>query len=320
LASCDPNAPLSLQFPGGLHARGSNAGAQPQRPWNGTPNVLGPERSTNITVGFDFVPTYLPGLNLGATYWKATVNDFIFNPGTRVGGPLTNPATYSLYSFPDEPEFAQALQDSIELPFADFNPALIGNITYMLDAADRNVGTFKVEGIDFHGGYDLDMANWGVWRAGISGSYYINHVSESGFDAPISLFDNNGVPNKARPRWRSYLGWLNDSYSATLFANFMSHYFHMEGSPPAATLAACGCDYSNYMPNYLTWDLALGYNTLEMFTNPYLHNLNLQFVVNNLFDNHAPFAYYLSRTGAYDSLQPFDPVGRRFSLTLTKTW
>jgi iron complex outermembrane recepter protein len=327
LASCSATAPLALQFPGGIAVNGGSAGAAPLRPWDGVPINSGPEKAVNTSFGFEFTPSYVPGLNIGATYWKVKVNDFMFSGSGTLAENLQNPNITFLYIFPTDPNFAAGAQGLITSPKSDIDPALVTNVKYLVDSATRNVGSFVVSGVDFRADYNLDLANWGVWRTGITGTYFIKAVTDAGFgDTTVDLFydlSRGGVPNKPKLRWRSYLGWADESFNATVFVNYLSHYFHTQTSiPSAAVLAACTTcgPYSNYMPNFLTGDLAFGYNTLDAPTNEYLRNINVQVVINNVLDHHAPMLRQIDRFGTIDTINGHDAIGRRFTLIFTKTW
>lgn len=326
LASCSATAPLDMQFPGGISVIGGSAGAAPLRPWDGVPINAGPETAMNTSYGFEFTPPYVPGLTLGSTYWKVNVTNFMFS-GSSVGVEnLQVPQITFLYIFPTDPNFAAGAQGLITSPKSNINPALVTNVKFLVDSATRNVGSFLVEGVDFHGDYNIDMAEWGVWRAGITGTYFMKQVTDAGFGGnAVDLFYDTslgGVPKKPPLRWRSYVGWTDGTFSATVFVNYLSHYFHTQTSiPSAAVLAACGCtNYNNYMPNYMTGDLAVGYNSGDMPANEYLKNIDVALVINNVLDHHAPFIRQVDRFGTIDTINGHDAIGRRFSLTVTKSW
>jgi hypothetical protein len=77
--------------------------------------------------------------------------------------------------------------------------------------------------------------------------------------------------------------------------------------------------YTNLVPPHYTFDLSIGYNTMDLPANEYLRNIGVQLVVQNIMDKHPPFAYLLGiRPGAWENLT--SGAGRWVSVILTKTW
>ena len=72
-----------------------------------------------------------------------------------------------------------------------------------------------------------------------------------------------------------------------------------------------------FTPATVLVDLSVGYNTGDMFTNSYLHNINITFTVTNLLDKDPPvtgtFSGFLGYAGQVNT-QLFDVLGRRFTL------
>ncbi len=79
------------------------------------------------------------------------------------------------------------------------------------------------------------------------------------------------------------------------------------------------------MPSFYWFDLSLGYDTADAPANDYLKNVQVQFIVQNVFDRHPAFSF---RTGLRTSAWDIGPMGngdvsgagRLMSLILTKTW
>ena len=167
-----------------------------------------------------------------------------------------------------------------------------------------------------------------------------------------------GVESLPRFRYRARLGWASGPWSITGFMDYNSHFYHTQNPPPnvggyAINYDAAGnaistpsnnfcasngsldpvtgqngtypCNitgYSNIMPSYYTFDLSFGYNTLETPVNPYLRNIGIQLVIQNIMDKHPPFEYRPSTSGgpplAFDPLK--SDQGRTISLIVTKQW
>lgn len=115
-------------------------------------------------------------------------------------------------------------------------------------------------------------------------------------------------------------------------------FFHVQPSPPNVNFAClteggsvgggtypCAImGYTNIVPSYYTFDLSVGYNTLDSPANEYLRNISVQLVVQNITDKHAPYQYRLTGAGgggqpcACDILKSL--YGRIISLRLQKTF
>ena len=78
--------------------------------------------------------------------------------------------------------------------------------------------------------------------------------------------------------------------------------------------------YSNIEPSFYTFDLSVGYNTMDTPANEYLRNIAVRVVIQNITDRRSPFEYRISTGGgnpvAMDLLK--NNQGRTISLILTK--
>jgi iron complex outermembrane recepter protein len=330
LASCDPNAATGLVFPGGIGLNTGTAGAAAVRPWGiGVPLTPKPETSTNTNLGVQFTPTFLPGLFLEATWFNVHIRDFLFNPSISSGANLQDPLWTFTFIFPDHASgrYAEGVNALLNNPVFQASPTPpASNIKFIQDGAFQNVGFFKVSGVDFRGDFNWDTGNYGAIALGVSGTYYLRHMTQNVSGGPVTdLLDLSGHTRFPRFRYRGRVGWTDGSFSGNLFVNYQSHYFHQQATPSTAVLVACGCtNYSNISPNFVTADLALGYNTLDTPANEYLRNLNLQIVINNVADKHAPFTRVVQTQGAnpnaFDSVYGRDAIGRFITFVVTKTW
>jgi hypothetical protein len=86
----------------------------------------------------------------------------------------------------------------------------------------------------------------------------------------------------------------------------------------------CAIDgYTNILPSYYTFDVSIGYNTLDAPANGYLRNIGVQLVIQNVMDRDAPFGYWINSTAngnmcACDRSKGLQ--GRTVSLIVTKEW
>ena len=145
-----------------------------------------------------------------------------------------------------------------------------------------------------------------------------------------------GITGTPRFRYRARAGWSNGPWSATLFMDYISHFYHAQAAPPWVNLQCttaggmvpggsfpCAIsNYNNLEPSQYTFDLSLGYDTGDDPLNDYLKHIGIQVVIQNIMDRHPAFEYRISTGGgnpaAYDITKSLQ--GRTVSLILTKTW
>jgi iron complex outermembrane receptor protein len=225
-------------------------------------------------------------------------------------------------------------------------------ILFIHDAMLRNQGWRKLEGIDWSLSYDWEWGDLGLFNAGILGTYYLHDRQQAIPGDPIAdtyhTTNSAGLPNEAqgvnnlpRLRYRARLGWARGQWSVTAFADHIGSYYHNQQPPPnvnssIACAANGGLDeagnggtfmcaiqgYTNVLPAYTTFDLSLGYNTMDAPANEYLRNIGVQIVIQNVLDKNGQYQYRISTGGGnpctcdiQKSLQ-----GRTISLIVTKQW
>ena len=125
-----------------------------------------------------------------------------------------------------------------------------------------------------------------------------------------------------------------------MFMDHRAHYYHTQSAPPNVNGNFCASnggldanggggtfpcainDYTNLVNSYYTFDLSLGYNTLDMPANEYLRNIGVQLVVQNVFDTHANFLYKgAAIAGGPCTCDPLvSNIGRQISIIVTKQW
>ncbi len=318
-AILNPNCTAALQFPGGLSIRGGAGGSAFLRPGGA---AVGPEKAKNLSLGFDFTPTFLPGLNVNLTYFRLHITDLLQGFDENAGAGLNDPGLAFTYILPSNPNFASYVDQLLRNPVSQAPASIAPNISFIVDGGIRNVGDFNVDGVDFGASYDQDVGNFGIFRAGITGTYFL-HRKSTAFPgaATTDVYDLGGFVTDPQLRYRAELGWQWQGFSSTVFMNYRSHYFHNNVLPPASVLANFP-NYSNIVPAFVTFDVSLGYNTGSDAVNDYLDNLDFRFVVNNVADKLPPFMYRVS--GNLGNPAAFDislsPIGRTMTFVITKTW
>jgi len=325
---------------------------------------LAPETSKNYSVGIEIAPQYslLRGLDLQATWYSVKVN------GTLSA--FTNTTTATLNSVSDR--FHIILPSDLGCPIAanaapttcapfqamaaaallDRNSpsdiSFISNVYWINDGSTVNTGFRAAKGVDFNASYTLDLGDYGAWNTGITGTYYLNQLQQSGPGTPVIDWEHqtlagiggappmSGVETTPRMLYRARLGWSDGPYTVTGFMNFIGHYFRTWATPPNVNLSCTTsggtvgggtfpCAISNYTsiePSQYTFDLSFGYNTGDLPANDYLKRINLQLTIQNLMGLHSPFQYGPSTStrniSAYDILKSNE--GRIIGISLIKTW
>jgi hypothetical protein len=186
---------------------------------------------------------------------------------------------------------------------------------------------------------------------GINGTYYLHRRTQAVNGAAIvddfHQTINSNLPNEAQgietlPRmiYRARVGWALGPWSVTAFMDYRGHYYHTQSAPPnvngnfcaanggldaaggGGTFPCAIADYSNLVPSYYTFDLSLGYNTLDMPANEYLRNIGVQLVIQNVLDKHANFVFKgAAIAGGPCTCDPLvSNLGRQISIIITKQW
>jgi iron complex outermembrane receptor protein len=316
-------------FPGGISVGGGSDGlAGVTRPAG---FALGPEKATSWSVGAQLLPTFAPGLDVHATYFWTEVTDTIAGGGTD----LLNPFDRDHILIRGEPGFDAAVAAILSNPLSAVNPSVASSISFIQEGAARNLGSLKLNGIDFFAGYDWELGNYGIWDASITGTYYLHRETVGGpgqepEDAYHSSDNLPGETREARFRYRARLGWNDgNGLNVAMILNYKSHFFHTQAYPPQCFISGPVCypgaeqfpDYNNHVPANYIFDLSTGYDLMDRPVNPFLKNIRFAFVVNNVFDRRPSFVYRIATNGgsfAHDASASI--LGRVFNVTITKTW
>ena len=98
----------------------------------------------------------------------------------------------------------------------------------------------------------------------------------------------------------------------TAFADYVGRYYHNQQPPPnvnghfcvanggldeagnGGTFECAIQDYTNVLPAYTTFDLSVGYSTMDVPANEYLRNIGVQIVIQNIMDKHGQYQYRIS--------------------------
>lgn len=155
---------------------------------------LKPERADTWSVGFDWKPTYIPGLAVSATYYNVKFKDAI---GLA---PFTSPTLYSDPNYASfyilNPTLAQA-KAAVGTLLLNGAPSLdslyVGTSPYVLiDARRNNLGAVHTDGIDFSMAY-AHNTGFGSVNASVAGTYTLSRKSEAIAGGPFTDNLKNGT-------------------------------------------------------------------------------------------------------------------------------
>jgi iron complex outermembrane receptor protein len=315
----------------------------------------------NFLSGLNIQATYyvirLTGVITGfvnTSFTDSRVGDFVFRVPTdwaSSGLPGAAACTNNLLPTTCAP-FQEAVATLLANPRSTVDPQARTMILFIQDQANRNQGLRKLEGIDWSLSYDWEWGDLGLFNAGVLGTYYLHDRQQATVGDPIAdtyhttnstglVNEAQGVNNLPRLRYRAWLGWVRGQWSLTAFADHIGHYYHNQQPPPnvnendkcaanggldeagnGGTFACAIQGYTNRLPAYTTFDLSLGYSTMDVPANEYLRNIGVQLVIQNVLDKNGQYQYRISTGGGnpctcdiQKSLQ-----GRTISLIVTKEW
>jgi hypothetical protein len=179
----------------------------------------------------------------------------------------------------------------------------------------------------------------GSVNVGAAGFYEISDKSQASATSPVvDTYEGKNSGNRLQ-RVRYRLGWTDQTWSVTTFANYFGHgALNTDGNnliPPcfyASGFSGGSCypnspyygaytTYPNLSPATVYFDLTMGYQTGEMPANTYLRNIGIEVTINDIFDKAPPFQVGARGHGsvrAFDNA--FSDLQRTFTLTVTKVW
>ncbi|MBU3078225.1 TonB-dependent receptor domain-containing protein [Sphingomonas quercus] len=255
-------------------------------PGGGNPN-LQPEKATSWSMGVDFVPQFVPGLRLSATYYEVEYRNTVYQPTTA--DVLTNPQ-FAMF------RILHPTQAQIDDMLRMMPPQ--GPITTGFDALiyynAQNLGVKQVAGVDIDGSYRIDTASLGSFNLGIIANRQTRYKQQTG---PGAAFVSRLGTNDA-PKWKTRFqaGWSLDPVVVNLFANYVGSYRYTAVNP------------AQKVDSWLTFDLTAALDLSKM-----IHDgVSLQARVVNLFDKDPPFVD--NANGYLPALA--SPFGRQFEVTL----
>ncbi|HUD31001.1 MAG TPA: TonB-dependent receptor [Novosphingobium sp.] len=262
-----------------------------------------PQKATTMTLGIDVEPPVLPGLRLSATYYNIAYKNFI---GLA---PFENPALlYRDFSNLITIAPSQALLDEA-LANADIiaqgSPPISAARTYaFLDARKRNLGNFKLDGIDFALNYRTATAFGSIFLSA-NGTYELHRKRSN---VPGGDYIDVLSKNTSRLRARTIAGAEVGPVLGQIAWNFTEGY---DLDP------AVGFEPQEHFNSFNTFDL---FFKLDVPGGGIAQDLALTVNVNNVFDQDPPVYRGPSSISGAMGIDPLvaNTVGRLVKIGISK--
>lgn len=262
--------------------------------------ALTPEESDTLTLGVVFTPDFLPGFNLTLDYFDIQVDNLI----SSIGPQNSLDACY-----------ASGVATACAAIKRNANGQLWVGTGNVVDL-NTNIGGMSTSGLDVAANYRMDLADYGLEKAGTLGftmvGTWLNSLEvDTGLGFGNSVYDcagyyanQCGVPN---PEWRHRfrVDWGTPIEGLNVSGTWR-HY----GEAEVAVLGADGSlgnspstridrvlDSQNYFDIAGTWQAR--------------DNVTLRVGVNNVFDSDPPLSYSVGTTGNNNTYpQLYNAMGR----------
>jgi outer membrane receptor protein involved in Fe transport len=277
---------------------------------DGNPD-LKPETSTDWTVGGEFHPSSVEGLNLSAYYYDVRYRGQIQSPITSLLSSFSNPTYAPFVTKNPTPAMQQALVQLIQssggvfqnFTSGPFDPSTVGAL---IDDRTQNIAISEADGVDLGISYATTIRDASVNFFG--SATWLNLKQQALVGAPVATISGT-VFNP--PEWRARVGATADwgRFNGQVAVNYIGSELDNVSVPNVSVGA------------FVTADLSLGYS-VPVGDGPFGHGLKANLTVQNIFDTDPP------RTGPnatfvsairYDSTNA-SPLGRVVRLQLSVDW
>lgn len=250
---------------------------------------LEPEEATTTTIGVEFTPAALPGLNASLTWYDIEFENGLAIPVDSTGRIYAIPALAEFYTLYPTPAEVAAAIDGLPL-----DGVLPDPVELILDGRRQNLQTQLQSGLDFTVQHHGD-AFGGTLALALTGNYILDsEIQAAPGEAFVSTLDS-----RVRMRAISSATWFGDHWRFGAVVNYT-------GSSTNTTIAP-----TQSIDEHVTLDLNTGYT---FGGDGALGGITLGLNVDNVFDEDPP-----SYVGGYGYTNG-NPLGRLFAVNLRKTW
>ena len=285
---------------------------------SGSNAALEPERSKNLTVGFDWLSEDLRG-GISATYFDIRYEDRIMAPNTYLfadtGQELLAPALASLITLDPAQTQVDSLIGSMrflscyDIDYVGCDPAeVVGDVKAIIDTRLRNFAATRTRGIDVEGNKSFSLGA-GAVDLTFAGTYYLEQEER--------LFENsstvqsllNQVYGTIDFRARAGATYRLGQFAGSVLVNYTDDYADSRGFEAVGSIP---------IDSLTTVDITAAYDFSAGASLMGLQRLRLSFSAQNVFDESPP--WLLTSNGVhYDGVNG-DVLGRFVSLSVTGAW
>jgi iron complex outermembrane receptor protein len=262
---------------------------------------LKPEEATTWSFGADWTPSgALDGLKVNVTYFNVDFTDAIgLAPFFNGASYFANPSYASFYTLNPTQAQAEAATAGMRVENAPSITSLYtggGATPYaLIDARRNNLGSLKVDGLDFNVSYDWTLP-LGTVTTGLAGTYTLDRESQAVANAPVvDELDNS----TSRYSLVGTLGWRNGPVSLETTVN------HRAGYDVVGTVGQTSVD---------AYTLVSLFARYELPASRWTEGAALTLNIDNLFDEDPP--YFNSAQGYANGAT----LGRVVSVGVRKTF
>ncbi len=270
---------------------------------NGGNGGLKAQTGKSTSVGFDWQPSFIDGLQLSATWWNNELRGGITAPVPALA--LNTAALSGLLTILPTP--AQIAAATAGLPQTSALPA---NAYFMYNYQQRNVLNLNVAGIDVDARYviNTDAGRFNV-GGGITrktkfdqsigaGGQWFSVLGSAGFNTTFPSLKLEG---------RGNLGWQKGAFDVNAYLNYTGSYTNWSGGSQVAVTKVNGVPTGGGAPvdSNTTIDLNVGYKLGGS-----LSGSQVYVDATNLFDQDPPF---WNSAAGYDNINA-SPLGRVVTL------
>jgi iron complex outermembrane recepter protein len=277
----------------------------------GNNSGLTAEEATSWSVGADFSPAALPGLDVSVTYFDTDYEDRVAVPISPIAlnSVLLNEALYG-FAIQRNPSIALVNEFFAHPGLVNIIGATPASIRAIVDARLTNIARRQQSGVDLNVSMVGD-SGFGELSARLGATYLLEFEDTLIPNTqPVDLVDTIYFPVGFRAR--GSLGWSRGRYDATAIVQYADGYRDNRTAPPFFGPAP-----RSEIGSWTTVDMTLGY-TVDRNVQSWLAGTQASLSVQNIFDRDPPFA--AGPFGLNFDAANADPLGRFISLQLRKSW
>jgi len=228
---------------------------------NGAPDDPQPGKGVSWSIGFDFAPTFLPGLRGSVSLFNNKLINQI--TGTNVSNAVNSAALNSnLKFFPTGATAADLAAVARNYPQTTSIPS---TVYYILQVKSQNVLNLDIQGIDASGSWRFPTDSLGAFTVGGNVTYFTKFDQKLKGGPTFSVLGSTGFNStfpSIQTQGRGSLGWEFGGLSATVYANYVGSFHNYSATTviPVQTTGGFPSGGGDRVKANLTFDLNVNYN------------------------------------------------------------